>query len=93
MSDATHQTAQGGENGASGMGLEALADSADRILTRGPRLLDAKTAARALGLPYTSLRDATFRGELAVVKVGRRWFFDRRDLERFIESHKERYSA
>lgn len=55
-----------------------------------PRLLSAKRAAAFLGLPYTSLRDAAFRGELLVVKVASRWYFDIRDLERFIESHKER---
>ena len=75
------------------MSLESPAVSPDRILEHGPRLLDAKTAARALGIPYCSLRDVTFRGELAVVKVGRRWYFDRRDLERFIDSHKERFST
>lgn len=55
-----------------------------------PRLLPAKRAADYLGLPYTSLRDAAFRGELPVVKVGSRWYFDLRDLEQYILSHKER---
>jgi len=62
-------------------------------LDHGPRLLDAKTAALALGLPYCTLRDVAFRGELAVVKVGRRWYFDRRDLVKFIDSHKEQVGA
>ena len=57
---------------------------------RPPRLLPAKRAAEFLGLPYTSLRDAAFRGEVPVVKVASRWYFDVRDLDRFIESHKER---
>jgi len=57
---------------------------------RQPRLLSAKRAAEYMGLPYTSLRDAAFRGELLVVKVASRWYFDTRDLENFIQSHKER---
>jgi hypothetical protein len=44
-------------------------------------------------LPYCTLRDVAFRGELAVVKVGRRWYFDRRDLVKFIDSHKEQVGA
>ena len=61
-----------------------------RSAERQPRLMSAKRAAEYMGLPYTSLRDAAFRGELLVVKVASRWYFDVRDLERFIESHKER---
>ena len=57
---------------------------------RMPRLLPAKRAAEYLGLPYTSLRDAAFRRELQVVKVGSRWYFDVRDLEHYIVAHKER---
>ena len=75
------------------MSLQTPTDSPDRLLTHGPRLLDAKTAARALGLPYCTLRDVTFRGELAVVKVGRRWYFDRRDLEQYIDRHKETFTT
>lgn len=56
---------------------------------RMPRLLPAKRAAEYLGLPYTSLREAAFRGEVLVVKVGSRWYFDVRDLEQFIVAHKE----
>lgn len=55
-----------------------------------PRLLPAKRAADYMGVPYSSLRDAAFRGELLVVKVGSRWYFDLRDLEQYIVSHKER---
>jgi excisionase family DNA binding protein len=42
------------------------------------------------GIPYTTLRDVAFRGEISVVRVGRAWYFDRRDLENWIVSHKER---
>lgn len=55
-----------------------------------PRLLSAKAAARYLGIPYTSLRGCAFRGDIAVVKFGRSWFFERADLDRLIESHKEK---
>jgi excisionase family DNA binding protein len=53
-----------------------------------PRLIAAKSAAQALGLPYTSLRDLAFRGELQVVKVGRAWYFERRDLEQWVSCRK-----
>jgi excisionase family DNA binding protein len=54
-----------------------------------PRLCSAKRAARELGVPYTSLRDLAFRGELPVVKFGSRWYFERADLDRLVASHKE----
>ena len=53
------------------------------------RLLPAKGAARELGIPYTSLRDLAFRGQIPVVKIGSAWYFDRRDLDRFIQQAKE----
>jgi hypothetical protein len=56
----------------------------------GTRLVSAKVAAAEVGLPYTSLRDVALRGELPVVKIGRAWYFDRRDLDHWISSHKER---
>lgn len=55
------------------------------------RLVSAKVAAAELGIPYTSLRDLVFRGELPVIKVGRAWYFDRRDLENWIATRKERH--
>jgi excisionase family DNA binding protein len=58
--------------------------------TSSSRLVSAKQAAALLGIPYTSLRDLTFRGEIAVVKFGRSWFFERADLDRLVESHKEK---
>jgi excisionase family DNA binding protein len=58
------------------------------------RLLSAKDAARHLGIPYTTLRDLGFRGELPIVKFGdgkrARWFFKRSDLEALIERRTER---
>lgn len=57
--------------------------------TTVPHLTKATAAARELGIPYTSLRDIAFRGEIPVVKIGRSWYFDRRDLVKFVESSKE----
>lgn len=53
------------------------------------RLVAAKPAAAEIGLPYSTLRDLAFRGLVPVVKIGRAWYFDRRDLERLIERQKE----
>ena len=57
------------------------------------RLVSAKAAAREIGLPYTTLRDLAFRGEIPVVKAGRAWYFERRDLDSWIASHRERLDA
>lgn len=60
--------------------------------TRPSILLAAKAAARESGIPYSSLRDAAFRGELPVVKVGgRAWYFKRADLHRWIDSRTESF--
>ena len=56
--------------------------------TPAGRLVPATRAARELGIPYTSLRDITFRGDIPVIKLGRAWYYDRRDLDRFIERSK-----
>ena len=57
-----------------------------------PRLLSAQAAARYLGVPYTSLRDWALRGHVPIVRVPdcRRLWFDRCDLDRAVESWKER---
>jgi len=55
-----------------------------------PKLIPAKQAAAELGLPYTSLRRAAFNGLISVVRINRAWYFDRADLNAFIESRKER---
>ena len=59
------------------------------VIHKHGRLVPATKAANELGIPYTSLRDLALRGEVAVVRLGRAWYFDRRDLERLVESHKE----
>jgi excisionase family DNA binding protein len=56
------------------------------------RLVPAKVAAIETGIAYTTLRDLAFRGELAVVRIGRAWYFERRDLDAWIVAHKERLS-
>lgn len=54
-----------------------------------PKLIAAKPAARELGLPYTSLREIVFRGEIPVVRVGRAWYFRRADLDDWLRKHAE----
>ncbi len=62
--------------------------------TAPPRLETAKAAAARIGIPYSSLRDIVFRGELPVVRVGggrrQRWYLERTDVDRWIETRKER---
>jgi hypothetical protein len=53
------------------------------------RLVSAKDASRETGIPYTTLRDRTFKGEIPVVKIGRAWYYDRKDLDAFINASKE----
>lgn len=57
---------------------------------RTPQLIAAKSCSREYGFKYTSLRDIAHRGEIPVVRVGRAWYFDRRDVEQWIERNKER---
>jgi excisionase family DNA binding protein len=54
-------------------------------LDEQPQLLPAKAAAALLGLPYSTLRALTRRGEVRVLKVGARWYFHRADLTAFLE--------
>lgn len=59
------------------------------------RLIRAKQAAAELGVPYSTLRDAQFRGELAVVRIGKEdkhsaWYFERKELERWLAAHTSR---
>jgi len=53
------------------------------------RLIHIKRASENTGIPYSSLRDAHFRGELPVVRVGRAWYVERNDIDRWIETRKE----
>jgi len=58
--------------------------------THIPRLEKAKATVKRVGVPYGSLRDAAHRGEIPVVRIGRAWYFERVDVDRWIESKKER---
>lgn len=53
-----------------------------------------KHKAEAAGLAYSSVRDAAFRGELPVLKIGtnpnhQRWYVDDREWDRWVESRME----
>jgi len=64
-----------------------------RAVSPTSRLISARQASIEIGIAYTSLRDAVHRGEVAVVRFGRSWFFERRDLDAWITSRKERVGA
>jgi hypothetical protein len=49
-----------------------------------------KRAAIESGFSYTSLRDAHFRGELAVIRLGRAWYVEVAELARFVACHTTR---
>jgi helix-turn-helix protein len=53
------------------------------------QLVSAKQSAQEYGFKYTSLRDIALRGAIPIVRVGRAWYFDRRDIEQWIETTKE----
>lgn len=52
-----------------------------------------KRAAQDSGFSYTSLRDAYFRGDLAIVKMGRAWYIEIAELQRFVERNTEKGGA
>ena len=54
-----------------------------------PRVMPFKLACRESGFSYTGMRDEFFRGNLAIVKVGKRWYIETAELSRFVESHRE----
>jgi excisionase family DNA binding protein len=57
---------------------------------RAARLIKVAAAAAEYGHKYTTLRDIAHRGELPVIRVGRAWYFERRDVEAWIEANKQR---
>jgi excisionase family DNA binding protein len=63
---------------------------ATQTTPKTPQLTAAKRTSVERGVPYGSLRDAVFRGELPVVRIGRAWYFDNQDVDRWIESLKAR---
>ena len=58
-----------------------------------PRLIPLKRAAVETGLSHSSLRDAHFRGELAIMKMGRAWYVEIAELAKFVERQTERRKA
>ena len=54
-----------------------------------PAVMPFKRAALESGFSYTSLRDAHFRGELAVIRLGRASYLAIDELTRFVECHTE----
>lgn len=58
-----------------------------------PSVMPFKVGAEESGFKYTTLRDAHFRGELAVIKVGRAWYIEVAELARFVERHTERIAG
>lgn len=54
-----------------------------------PRLIRAKRVEAEYGVPHSSLRDAVHRGEIPVVRLATHWYFERRDLDQWIESRKQ----
>lgn len=55
-----------------------------------PRVMPFKEAARETGFSYESLRDAHFRGQLAIVRFNRAWYVEVSELARFVADHTER---
>lgn len=53
------------------------------------RLLTVKEAAVYLGRSPWSIRELYYSGELKCVRVGRRIHFDIKDLDEWIDQHKE----
>lgn len=57
------------------------------------RWLSVQAAAQYLSVTVFTVRDAAWRGELAYIKAGKRWVFDRLDLDKFMESRKRKEPA
>ena len=53
------------------------------------RLVPAKRGAAETGVPYSSWRDAVHRGEIPLIRIGRAWYHERTDIDRWIASRKE----
>lgn len=55
-----------------------------------PIMLDYERAAKSLSLSKGALRDLVYKGRgPRTIKVGRRTFFAVRDLEKFVDDHRE----
>jgi excisionase family DNA binding protein len=75
-------------------GIEAQLNPRRKRSRRAPAstslLVPAVQAAEEIGVPYTTLRELTFRGEIPVLRLGTAWYFERGDIARFIERAKQR---
>lgn len=73
--------------------LNQLADAiADRLTARGlgqSRLMELPAAASYLGMTKEALRAKAIVGQIPCVKADRKFRFDKNDLDRWIENHKE----
>jgi hypothetical protein len=65
------------------------ADRTPRSATPQQRLLTGRQAEAEYGPPYRSLYDLHIRGELPAVRLGRRLWFDRLDLEALFARSRE----
>jgi excisionase family DNA binding protein len=55
-----------------------------------PRLLSISSAAQFLGVSKWSIRGLLWDAEVPFIVVGRSHYIDRRDLEHWVDTHKER---
>jgi hypothetical protein len=67
----------------------------NRSRNNNPRYTLLKRKAEADGIPYSSSRDAHFRGELPVLKIGKneryqRWYVANSDWENWLAARKAR---
>jgi hypothetical protein len=63
-----------------------------RKATPHQRLLTGAQASAEYGPPYRSLYDLHIRGELPAVRLGRRLWFDRADIEALIAKSREAFA-
>ena len=60
---------------------------------QGPRLLPLKAAADWLGLTVWAMRERIWQGQIPFIRFdgGRKIYLDVKDLEKFIERHKQTF--
>lgn len=69
---------------------KAIVNDERRKRRMAGRLVTGMNSETYSGVPYTTTRDAALKGQLPVVKIGRRFYFDKADLDRWIDNRKER---
>jgi len=55
------------------------------------RLFSLQDAAKYLGISIWTMRGLTWNNSLRIVRIGRRIFVDRKDLDSFVEKNKSHY--